>query len=92
MVVLTYEEKKRRLMDFLRAHRGGNIRLGKNTSNLFRDRKEIPAQRLEVRDFNQVLRVDVAQLVLGSEQTVSLPVALCLCPTAQYIRVQRRRF
>ena len=47
-------------MDFLRAHRGGNIRLGKNTSNLFRDRKEIPAQRLEVRDFNQVLRVDVA--------------------------------
>lgn len=59
MATLTYEEKKRRLTDFLRTHRGGNIRLGKNTSNLFRDRKEIPARRLDVRDFNQVLRVDV---------------------------------
>ena len=55
-----YEQKKRRLTDFLRAHRGGNIRLGKNTSNLFRDRREIPAQRLDVRDFNEVLRVDAA--------------------------------
>jgi FAD/FMN-containing dehydrogenase len=60
MIELGYEEKKRRLTDFLRAHRGGNIRLGKNTSNLFRDRQENPAQRLDVRDFNQVLHVDAA--------------------------------
>jgi FAD/FMN-containing dehydrogenase len=58
MTALTYEDKKARLTDFLRTHRGENIRLGKNTSNLFRDRTEIPAQRLDVRDFNQVLRVD----------------------------------
>lgn len=58
MAMITYEEKKQRLTDFLRAHHGGDIRLGKNTSNLFRDRKETPARRLEVRDFNQVLRVD----------------------------------
>ena len=58
MTILTYQEKKQRLAESLCAHHGGNIRLGKNTSNLFRDRKEIPAQRLDVRDFNQVLRVD----------------------------------
>lgn len=60
MTALTYQEKKQRLTDFLRTHRGGNIRLGKNTSNLFRDRKEVPAQRLDVRDFNEILRVDAA--------------------------------
>src|SRR3569623_1114296 len=58
MTTLAYEEKKRRLTDFLSTHRGGNIRLNKTTSNLFRDRKDIPAQRLDVRDFNQVLRVN----------------------------------
>jgi len=47
-------------VDFLRTHRGENIRLGKRTSNLFRDRKESPAQRLDVRDFDQVLQVDAA--------------------------------
>lgn len=58
MASVTYEEKKRRLTDFLRVQRGGNVRLGKTTSNLFRDRKEIPAKRLDVRDFNNVLRLD----------------------------------
>jgi len=61
MTTLAYEEKKRRLTDFLSTHRGGNIRLNKTTSNLFRDRKDIPAQRLDVRDFNQVLRVNTAR-------------------------------
>ena len=60
MTLLTYQEKKRRLVDFLHAHRGENIRLGKSTSNLFRDRNEGPAQRMDVRDFDQVLQVDVA--------------------------------
>ena len=60
MITVTYEEKKQRLTDFLRAERGGDIRLGKTTSNLFRDRKEIPAKRLDVRDFNNVLRLDVS--------------------------------
>jgi FAD/FMN-containing dehydrogenase len=60
MTTLTYQEKKQRLTAFLRAHRGRSVRLDKNTSNLFRDRKEVPVQRLDVRDFNQVLKVDVA--------------------------------
>jgi FAD/FMN-containing dehydrogenase len=57
---LAYEEKKQRLMQCLRAHRGEGVRLGKTTSNLFRDRREVPARRLDVRDFNNVLRVDAA--------------------------------
>jgi len=57
---LAYEEKKQRLTEFLRAHRGEGVRLGKTTSNLFRDRREAPARKLDVRDFNNVLRVDAA--------------------------------
>jgi FAD/FMN-containing dehydrogenase len=34
------------------------VRLGKGTSNLFRDRDETPRRRLDVRDFNHVLQVD----------------------------------
>ena len=60
MTSLAYEEKKQRLTEFLRAHRGEGVRLGKTTSNLFRDRREAPARKLDVRDFNNVLRVDAA--------------------------------
>lgn len=61
MTTLAYEEKKRRLTDFLTAHQGMENRLGKTTSSHFQGRKEIPAQRLDVRDFNQVLRVNAAR-------------------------------
>jgi FAD/FMN-containing dehydrogenase len=57
---IPYEDKKQRLKEFLRDHRGEGIRLGKPTSNLFRDRKNTPVRRLDVRDFNNVLRVDAA--------------------------------
>ena len=60
MSVSTYEEKKRRLTDVVGRQRSGDIRLGKATSNLFRDRADTPAQRLDVRDFDQVLKVDTA--------------------------------
>src|SRR3989344_529483 len=53
-----YEEKKRSLTEVLRSAGGGNIRLGKTTSNLFRDRQGAPAKKLDVRDFNNVLHVD----------------------------------
>ncbi|MEJ2343961.1 MAG: FAD-binding protein [Gammaproteobacteria bacterium] len=52
-----YEAKKRRLSESLRAE-GGTVRLAKDTSNLFRDRKAEPARRLNVRDFNHVIHVD----------------------------------
>ena len=58
MSINTYEEKKRRLTDVVGRQRSGDIRLGKATSNLFRDRADTPAQRLDVRDFDQVLKVD----------------------------------
>jgi len=55
-----YEEKKRRLVDSLRQGGEHGVRLAKETSNLFRDRKAPEGRRLDVRDFNQVLRVDRA--------------------------------
>jgi len=57
MAAIPYEDKKRRLMNSLRAADGA-IRLSKDTSNLFRDRKRVAGQVLNVRDFNNVLRVD----------------------------------
>jgi FAD/FMN-containing dehydrogenase len=57
MVAIPYEEKKQRLIDALRTG-GGTVRLAKDTSNLFRDRKSVPARALNVRDFNNVLRID----------------------------------
>ena len=52
-----YEDKKQRLIETLHQAEGA-VRLEKSTSNLFRDRAEAPRNRLDVRDFNQVLAVD----------------------------------
>lgn len=57
---ITYDERKQRLSEFLRANRKGEVRLGKDTSNLFRDRRATAAQPLNVRDFNHVLSIDAA--------------------------------
>jgi FAD/FMN-containing dehydrogenase len=57
MTLASYEEKKRRLIESLRAS-SGTVRLSKDTSNLFRDRKNLVARALDVRDFNNVLHVD----------------------------------
>ncbi len=58
MATIPYEEKKQRLIGSLRAA-GSAMRLAKDTSNLFRDRKDVAARPLNVRDFNNVLHVDV---------------------------------
>jgi FAD/FMN-containing dehydrogenase len=60
MTTLAHEQRKQRLSDFLRASGGAALRLNKTTSNLFRDRKDAAAARLDVRDFNNVLKVDRA--------------------------------
>ncbi len=52
-----YAQKKQKLIESLRAGSGG-VRLAKDTSNLFRDRRAGPARRLDVNEFNQVLLVD----------------------------------
>lgn len=67
MSTLAYEEKKQRLVEFLRTQRDSPVRLAKATSNLFRDRKQLPAQRLDVRDFDDVLRVDPNQRLIEVE-------------------------
>ncbi len=52
-----YLERRARLVEALRRQRGP-VRLAKDTSNLFRDRKETGDRPLDVRDFRHVLRVD----------------------------------
>ena len=63
MNVAEYESRKARLSEQMR--RAGGVRLGKDTSNLFRARAAAsgPARedRLSVRDFNHVLSVNVAE-------------------------------
>ncbi len=77
---LTYQEKKQRLTLDLRANRDLSIRLGKATSNLFRDRRDTPSHRLDVRDFNDVLRVDPekSQLVVEGMTPYVKLVSECL--------------
>jgi FAD/FMN-containing dehydrogenase len=67
MTSITYEEKKQRLIDFLRTHGGHNVRLQKTTSNLFRDRRDTQGRKLDVKDFNNVLRVDKQSMLVEVE-------------------------
>ena len=52
-----YENKKQRLLASLKNCSGNNIRLQKDTSNLFRERKPLDGAGLNVRDFNRVIDV-----------------------------------
>jgi FAD/FMN-containing dehydrogenase len=59
--VTSYAERRDALARDLQGAGGdGPVRLGKSTSNLFRDREEAPRRRLDVRAFNHVLDVDAA--------------------------------
>jgi FAD/FMN-containing dehydrogenase len=53
-----YENKKLLLITSLQQQPGTNIRLIKDTSNLFRERKPLYGHGLNVRDFNKVIYVD----------------------------------
>ena len=52
-----YELKKQRLISSLQEHAATSIRLLKSTSNLFRERKTIHGFGLDVKNFNQVIRI-----------------------------------
>lgn len=52
-----YDQNKQRLVQQIRAQ-GGDIRLHKRTSNLFRDRYRAPKNPLDVSAFDHVLKVD----------------------------------
>jgi len=56
---MSHEAKIRQLVEQIRATAGtAPIGLAKDTSNLFRDRKQTPKHRLDVRQFNEVLEID----------------------------------
>lgn len=58
--MLSYEDRRDRLIaQYNETHNG--VRLGKDTSNLFRDRRQTARPALNVRSFTQVLNVDVDQ-------------------------------
>lgn len=57
----SYAEKKQRTLEQFTAINGGEVRLGKDTSNLFRDRSKKTENRLDVRSFNRVLEVNAQE-------------------------------
>ncbi|MGN2391758.1 FAD-binding oxidoreductase [Pelomicrobium sp. G1] len=66
----THAAKVERLRALL-ASRQGPVGLAKGTSNLFRDRREQAKQRLDVADFDTVLRVDPAAGLIEAEGMVT---------------------
>jgi FAD/FMN-containing dehydrogenase len=67
----THKKKVDALVRQLRADGSGTVRLGKDTSNLFRDRTPQQARRIDVRAFNQVLDVDSAAGIVDVEGMTS---------------------
>ena len=56
---MSHAEKLQRLREQIQAGAGSApIGLAKDTSNLFRDRKQAPRQKLDVRQFNEVLAIN----------------------------------
>ncbi|PZP57662.1 MAG: hypothetical protein DI596_08745, partial [Azospira oryzae] len=66
----SHAQKVERLRALL-AGRQGPVGLAKSTSNLFRDRREEPKQRLDVREFDTVLQVDPAAGLIDAEGMVT---------------------
>jgi FAD/FMN-containing dehydrogenase len=88
-----YQAKKQKLVEELllqlkHKKAGGSISLGgKKTSNLFRDREQTNTQKINVRDFNKVIRVDAENLfaevegMTTYEDLVNATLAHGLLPT-----------
>jgi len=57
---MTHADKVERLLEQVRAAQDAPLGLAKETSNLFRDRAQVPKQRLDVRAFDEVLELDAA--------------------------------
>jgi len=58
---------------------GGQVGLGKETSNLFRDRAGPQRRRLDVREFREVLRVDPAAGIVEAEGMASYEALVAAC-------------
>ncbi len=71
---MTYRQKQQKLIaDFLELRQNPNnpISLGKTTSNLFRDRSKSQAKRLDVRGFNEVIKLDKKSLSIEAEGMIT---------------------
>ena len=64
-----HARRRARLLEQYRAG-GGGVRLHKDTSNLFRDRRRAPDHRLDVRGFRHVLSVDATAGSVDTEGMV----------------------
>ena len=73
-----YQKKKESLAAQLKAAQGP-VALHKETSNLFRDRAAAPRRRLDVRGFNEVLRVDKENGFVESEGMVTYEALVDAC-------------
>jgi len=63
-----YREKKQKLtQELLNAEKEGAVALGKNTSNLFRHRKQTNTKKIDVRHFNNVISIDKENLIVEVE-------------------------
>ena len=66
----SYPIRKERLSNQMQSASGG-VRLGKNTSNLFRDRTDEETSQLRVKDFNHLLAVDRDSQTLTTEGMIT---------------------
>lgn len=67
---MSYEQRKKNLVSQIKSFDGENIRLGKETSNLFRDRVN-HNRRLDVTDFQHVLSVNAETQEIETEGMVT---------------------
>ncbi len=81
-----YEQNKQRLVQQIRAQTH-DIRLNKQTSNLFRDRDSGPERRLDVSAFNHVIKVDgdndwvAVEGMTTYQDLVDAALTRCVMPT-----------
>ena len=66
----SYPIRKERLSNQMQSASGG-VRLGKNTSNLFRDRTDEETSQLRVKDFNHLLSLDKDDQTLTTEGMIT---------------------
>ena len=67
MTIETHQDRCQQLAALLQKSGSDQVRLGKSTSNLFRDRDSKPRQMLDVSAFNHVLNVDTENGVIEVE-------------------------
>ncbi len=70
---MTYQQKKQAIIaDFLALHQTNNpVALGKTTSNVWRNPSKTPIKRLDVRHFNQVIKIDKKALTIEAEGMIT---------------------